>query len=417
MPLKKELSLIEVTLCGVGLILGAGIYALIGAGAGYAGNAVWLSFALGAMIAGLSGLSYAELVSMYPNASAEYEYSRNAFGRKTAFIVGWLVIFASIVGATVVSIGFGGYFAGFFGMPWFYGALLIIGVSTAVLLVGVKQSAQVGAIITLIEAGGLAFIIFIGLPYLGSQNVVELPSISGVLTGAAVVFFAFLGFEEIARLSEETKNAISVIPKAIILSVVISTIFYILVAISAVSVIGWQALAESSAPLADVARAAAGNETFYILSVVALFSTANTVLLVMLAGSRFLYGLSKDDAIPNVFGTLSVKTSVPWIAVIATGILAAAFLPLGSIGFVASAVDFTLFATFILINLSLIKLRYSKPGFKRHFRVPLSIGKMPVLPVAGIALTLVLMANIEPGAFVIGLAVTAVGVVIALLFE
>lgn len=417
MPLKRELSLLEVTLCGVGIILGAGIYALIGAGAEHAGNAVWLSFALGAVIAGITGLSYAELTSMYPEAGAEYEYSRHAFGKKAAFIVGWLVIFASIIGATAVSIGFGGYFAGFFNVPWFLGSLLIIVSSTAVLLLGVQHSARLGAIITLIEAAGLVFIIFIGVPYIGNQNLIEAPSISGVMAGAAIVFFAFIGFEELARLSEETKNATSVMPKALILSIVISTILYILVAVSAVSIVGWQALAQSRAPLALVAEAASGESAFYSLSVIALFSTANTVLLIMLAASRFLYGMSKGHSIPNFFRTVSKKTGVPWIAVIATGILSSLLLPLGNIGLVASAVDFALFAAFIVINLSLIKLRYSKPDYKRPFKTPLAIGKMPLLPLLGIVFTLVLMASIETTVIAIGLIVTVIGVVIALLFE
>jgi len=288
MALKRNLSLIEVTLCGIGIILGAGIYALIGEGAALAGNAVWLSFAVSALIAGITGLSYAELSSMYPEAGAEYDYAEQAFGKKAAIFAGWLAIFAGIIGATTVSIGFGNYFGAFFSIPWFYGTFLIIAASAGVLLIGVQQSARIGAIITLIESAGLVYIIYLGVPYIGNVNVLEMPSTSGVLGGAVIVFFAFLGFEEMVRLAEETKEPKKTMPRALILAIVLSTILYILVAISAVNIVGWEALAASESPLALVAEAAAGSTAFGILSIIALFATANTVLLVMLTASRLL---------------------------------------------------------------------------------------------------------------------------------
>ena len=164
MALNRTLSLWEVTLCGIGIILGAGIYALIGEGAALAGNAVWLSFAVSALLAGITGLSYAELSSMFPEAGAEYDYAEQAFGRKAAFIAGWLALFAGMLGATTVAIGFGNYFGAFFLIPWFYGTFLIIIASAAILLIGIQQSARIGAIITLIEAAGLVYIIYLGVP-------------------------------------------------------------------------------------------------------------------------------------------------------------------------------------------------------------------------------------------------------------
>ena len=416
MALNRTLSLWEVTLCGIGIILGAGIYALIGEGAALAGNAVWLSFAVSALLAGITGLSYAELSSMFPEAGAEYDYAEQAFGRKAAFIAGWLALFAGMLGATTVAIGFGNYFGAFFLIPWFYGTFLIIIASAAILLIGIQQSARIGAIITLIEAAGLVYIIYLGVPYLGNVNVLEVPSTSGVLGGAVIVFFAFLGFEEMVRLAEETKEPKKTMPRALILAIVLSTILYVLVAISAVSIVGWEALAASNSPLALVAEAAAGNTAFGILSIIALFSTANTVLLVMLTASRLLYGISESHALPNVLHK-TWKNGTPWVAIAVTTILSLAFLALGRIDFVASTVNFALFAVFILMNCAVIWLRFSKPELHREFRVPLSIGKFPALPVLGILFTLALIANINPEVLAIGLVVTAIGAVIALVAE
>jgi len=416
MALKRELSLIEVTLCGIGIILGAGIYALIGEGAALAGNAVWLSFAVSAAIAGITALSYAELSSMYPRAGAEYDYAEQAFGRKAAFIAGWLALFAGLLGATTVAIGFGNYFGAFFSLPWLYGTILIILASAAILFVGVQQSARIGAIITLIEAAGLLYIIYLGVPFIGSVNVLEMPSVSGILSGAVIVFFAFLGFEEMVRLSEETKEPKKTMPRALILAIVFSTILYILVSISAVSIVGWEALAASSSPLALVAEAAAGNTAFGILSVIALFATANTVLLVMLTASRLLYGISESHALPNVLRK-TWKNGVPWVAIVVTTILSLAFLALGRIDFVASATNFALFVAFILMNCAVIWLRFSKPKIHREFRTPFSIRKVPILPVLGILFTFVLILNIELNVLVIGIVITGIGVLITLFFE
>ncbi|RLG69191.1 MAG: amino acid transporter [Candidatus Iainarchaeum archaeon] len=416
MPLKKELSLLELTLCGVGIIVGAGIYALIGEGAALAGNALWLSFALAAVIAGTTGLSYAELSSMYPKAGAEYDFAKHAFGNKAAFIVGWLVIFASIVSATVVAIGFGRYFGAYFGINWIYGALLIIALSTIIMLFGIELSAKVASAITILEVLGLIFIIFVGIPHMGNVNIFEMKSVGGVLSAAALVFFAFIGFEEIVRLSEETKNAKKVVPKALVLSIAITTLLYMLVAIASVSIVGWQALAEAPNPLAVVANKGFGASAYSALSLIALFSTANTVLLVMLSASRIIYGMSKEHALPNILHKTS-KTGVPYVSVIVTGLLSSVMLAFGSISFVANAVDFAIFLVFIIINVSLIKLRYTEAAQERVFKVPFSIGKFPVLPLLGILFTLILIANIDLNVIIFGGIVTVIGLIIALLFE
>ncbi|MBE0522432.1 MAG: amino acid permease, partial [Candidatus Methanoperedenaceae archaeon] len=138
--LKRELGLFEVTLSGVGIILGAGIYALIGKAAGLAGNSVWMSFAISAVVALFTGLSYSELSSMFPRAGAEHEYIKNAFGKVTAFIIGWLIILSGIIGASTVALGFGGYFSSLFHTPAIPSAIILIVLLSFVLFLGIKES-------------------------------------------------------------------------------------------------------------------------------------------------------------------------------------------------------------------------------------------------------------------------------------
>src|SRR3972149_9798419 len=233
--LKRQLGLLEITLSGVGIILGAGIYALLGKATGLAGNAVWLSFAFAAFVAIFTGLSYAELSSMFPKASAEHQYTKSAFNKKPAFIIGWLIIFSGIIGASTVALGFGGYFSALFKVPVLTSAFVLIVILSLLLFYGIKESAWFAIISTLIETAGLIIIIFIGLPYLGKVDYFEMPQgLAGVFEASALVFFAYTGFESIVKLSEETKDPEKTIPRGLMLSVLISVILYIMVAISAV---------------------------------------------------------------------------------------------------------------------------------------------------------------------------------------
>ena len=181
--LRRDLGLPAVTLSGIGIILGAGIYALLGEAAGMAGNAVWLTFAIAAVIAAFSALSYAELSSMYPRAGAEFEYVSNAFGKRLAFVVGWLIILSGILGAATVSLGFAGYFSDLVGLPVIPSAILIVLLLAGILLAGIRETARVAIAMTLIEAGGIVMIILIGLPYLGQVDYLDAPGHPGPPAG------------------------------------------------------------------------------------------------------------------------------------------------------------------------------------------------------------------------------------------
>ncbi|MBU1446346.1 amino acid permease [Patescibacteria group bacterium] len=384
--LKRELGLFHATAYGVGVILGAGIYVLIGEAASITGNTVWLAFLISAIVALLTGLSYAELSSLFPEDSAEYAYTKKSFGKMAAFFIGYLVFFSAIISSATVATGFAGYFSQLFDVH----NIVMISIGVVVIftilnLLSVKMSSLINILFTSLAIFGLFLIIFLGLFYLGDVSYIEMPSgLGGVFRASAFVFFAFLGFESIVKLSEEVKDPTKTIPRALILSIVISTVLYITVAIASVSILDWEVLAASKAPLADVAASVLGNKAFIMLSLIALFSTASTVLIALHAGSRTLYGISHEFKLLAPFRKVHKITRTPYYALIAVMFFSILFCLLDDIGIIAELTNFTLFVTFAAINLAIIVLRFKMPKIHRPFKVPFSIGRLPILPVFGV---------------------------------
>ncbi len=414
-PLKRELGLFEVTLSGVGIILGAGVYVLIGQAAGLCGNAVWLAFFGAAVIALFTGLSYAELSSLFPRAGAEYDYVKNAFSARAAFVIGWLVFLSGVLAAATVALGFGGYFMALTGVPVLISALLLLLALTVVLALGIRETVRVTVVAALIEATGLLIVIVIGLPRLGSVSYGELPQgVFGLFAATGLIFFAFQGFESMVKFSEETKNPESTIPKALILALAISLVLYILVALSAVSVSGWQTLAASPAPFADIVSGTLGPDWAVLISIIALFATANTVLMSLYASTRLLFGMAGSSSLPAVLAWVHPGRQTPWAAILVCGVLSASLLVIGDIAFIANVTNFTLFITFIGINASVIALRYRSPEMPRAFRVPGSVGRLPILPVAGILSCILLLASQEGMVLLFGTALAGAGILLML---
>ena len=241
--LERGLGLWAATLSGVGIILGAGVYVIIGEAANDAGSAVWLSFAIAAVLAGATGLSYAELAAMFPEAGASPVYVREAFGPRAGFLLGWLRLSISVISAAAVAIGFASYLDDFAGWPSAPTSVAVLAISGAIVVLGVRETIAIAVVMTLIEAAGLAFVIVVGIPEIGSRSLLDAPDgAAGVMAGAALVFFAFEGFEQIATLSEETRDPTRTIPRAILLALGAAAALYVLVALSAVSVIDWRLL-------------------------------------------------------------------------------------------------------------------------------------------------------------------------------
>jgi len=417
--LKREVGLFSLTVYGIGIILGAGIYALIGKAAGITGNTIWISFLLAAIVSSFTGLSYAELSSMYPKSAAEYHYVKKAFNKKSlAFLAGWLEIFADIIATSAVALGFAGYFKGLFGFPIVPTALGLIAILSFINFWGIKESSKTNVICSIIEVLGLILIVILAILFGGRINYFEAPQgLTGILGASALIFFAYIGFEDIANIAEETKKPTKTLPKALIASVIITSIIYVLVSISAVSLANWKDLATSDSPLAYAASMVLGPTAFLTMSVIALFATANTVLVALVVGSRMIYGMSKDSSFPKILSKVHRKRRTPWIAVFVSMIFSMLFVLLGDIKIVASITDFGIFAVFILVNASLILLRYVKPKTRRPFKTPLNIGKFPLIGLLGLLSCSLLLFHLESITFLYGIGLIFAGVVFYFLLK
>ena len=414
--LKRSLGIVECTLMGVGVMLGAGIYALVGQAAMLAGNTVWISFLAASVVASFTGLSYAELSSFIPKAGGEYYYAGRAFGPCLAFLVTWLLLLGIAVCAATVAIGFAGYLNALVGTGEIWTASLLIVATAALLVYGIKQSAWVAGFCTAMELLGLGIIIVVGLPRMGTIDYLFETAAggkTGMFAAAALVFFAYIGFEEIVQLAEETRDAPKNIPRAVLLSIAITTLLYVVVALSAISVLGWQKLGASKSPLADVAAVALGHRAFVVLSIIALFSTGNTVLILLMSAARLLYGMAEDGSLPRKLAKIHQSRQSPYVATLVVAAMAVAMIvTLRNIAIVANVTNFSLLSTFVIINAAVVVLRYREPNAHRPFRVPGSFGRLPVIPVLGILSSLFLLLFVGWRAALVGIALGVVGLML-----
>ncbi len=415
--LHRTVGPIGASLSGIGIVLGAGIYVLIGEAAGQVGNGAWMAFLLGAGLASATGLSYAELSSTIPEAGAAAAYAEESFGPRTGFVTGWLNVLVNCIGAPAVAIGFGGYLAALIGGNETLIAMLTLAVCAGIALIGVGETIRLASVFAVLEALGLVLVIAVGAPFLGDVNLFELDhGVTGLLAGAALVFFAYTGFEAIATLSEEVKDPVRNVPRALIIAIGVTTVIYIAVTAVAVSVVPAADLAGDTSPLASVVRVATGERMADALSVFALFATFNTVLLLLATGSRAMYGMSRRRLLPAVVGSVWEVRGTPWVAIaIAVGV-AAAFALSGDIGFVAQVTNLAVFTLFIVVNASVIRLRFVQPDRSRPFRLWPTIGGVPVVSVIGLGSAAILAVSMERDAFLTGAAALVVGVALSFIF-
>jgi APA family basic amino acid/polyamine antiporter len=411
--LRRELGLVQVTASGVGIIIGAGIYALLGAATAEAGASVWASFAVAGFLSALTALSYCELASMFPAAGAEFDYARRVAPPWAAFLVGWVMILGLIVGAGAVSLGFARYLRYFVDVPEQVAAVGLVLAVTAVALGGIRQSAALTLVFSIVQVGGLVFVAVIGVPHIGDHSLVEGISVTSVVGGAALVFFAFIGFDEVITLSDETRDPVRTVPRSLLLALGISTFLYMAVAVAGVSVLGAEALATAEQPLAAVMGTALGDRSAGLVSIIALAATTNTTLLLITASSRLAFGMAERGALPPVIGRVS-RRGVPWAGVTIAALGAAGALLLGNLALVASITDFAVYLVFVVVNVVVIVLRFRQPRRFRPFRVPFAVGRVPVPTVAALLVVGVMIPSLEPAAIAVGVGLTAVGLAVHL---
>lgn len=391
--LKRTLGLGQCVFFGVGSILGAGIYTIIGKVAGWSGNLLWLSFLLASVAALFTAFSYAELSAAFPKAGGEYEYTKKAFGKKAGVITGAVISMNGIISGATVSVGFAGYFTELFSLPMLIASLGIIGLVFLVNVAGIKESSTVNIVFTLIETGGLLFVIFSALSHIGNTSLFKVPDKGpdGFFVGAALAFYAFIGFEEIVKLAEETKNPQKNIPKALFSACAIVMIMYTAVTIAAVSAESPQQLAGSDSPLSDIVSNEYGRTGALIISVIALFSTSNTILSNMLGSSRVLLNVSRETKKLGKLGHVSTGRKTPVAALVLILFLMCGFALIGKIETIAMIANLFIFTTFLLVNSAAIILRFKEEHLKRPFKMPFDIARVPVFPIAAILLVLLLL--------------------------
>lgn len=381
--LKRELGLFSTTMVGVAIIVGAGIYALIGKATDLAGEGVWLSLAIAAFVALLTGLSYAELASMFPKAGASFVYVRNAFRNNfLGFVTGWMILFELLAGGAAVALALAGYALSLVPVEVLAVAVLSIIVFGVVNFIGIKESALVNNIFCVAEVAGLLAIIAVGF-LLGSRELsFAVPALDGVFAGAALIFFAYLGFEAIAMEAEEAKFARRTIPKAILLSIAVSAVLYIATGLALLKLLPASVLGASNAPASEALFAAVG-DVAWAIALIAIASCANTILMCLVTASRLLYGMACEKSLPGFLSRVSSRFGTPSWSVFLAGVVTLLFLAVGGLRETAEVTNFGALAAFFLVNLSVVALRVKQPGLKRAFAIPFAVEGIPIAPVLG----------------------------------
>jgi APA family basic amino acid/polyamine antiporter len=368
--LKRSLSLALLTFYGLGTIVGAGIYVLVAKVAGYAGLYAPLSFLLAALLATFTGFAYAELSARYPKSAGEAVYVQEGLRRRElSLLVGFLIIVTGVVSAATIVNGFVGYLHVFVIIPDALAITLVVLLLGALALWGISESVMAATIITLVEVGGLLFIV-----YVGGDSLATLPTRwhellppadaavwQGILLGAFLAFYAFIGFEDIVNVAEEVRDPVRVLPRAILLALAAASVLYILVALVAVLALPPAELAETRAPLALIYERTTGSPPT-VISLISLFAIINGALIQIVMGSRVLYGMSREGWIPNWLGRVHARTQTPHFAtVLVTGVILvlALWFPLVQL---AKFTSFVILVVFALINLSLLRIKRRDPN-------------------------------------------------------
>ena len=430
--LKRSIGLLDLTALGLGAIIGTGIFVILGEAIGDSGPAIVLSFILAAVTCAFSALSYSELASSIPVSGSAYTYAYATLGELVAWIIGWDLILEYGVSVAAVAVGWGQYLnslldslfgvtlpdalseppgdGGTVNLP---AAFLVLAV-TALLIVGIKESARANTIMVLVKLVVLLLFLALAFTAFKSDNLTPFSpnGFHGVTTAAAAIFFAYIGFDAVSTSGEEVVKPSRNLPLAIIGSLAIATLLYIAVAIAATGAYPWEKLEGKEAPLATVLSEGVGTSWGSgLIAVGALVAITSVVLTILYGQTRIMYAMSRDGLVPPLFSKVSARQT-PALATAVFGVLIAILAATVPLDIIFELVNIgTLFA-FVIVNIGVIILRRTKPDMERGFRVPL----VPIVPIIGAGLCIYLMKQLtfETWArFVIWL---AIGLVIYFLY-
>jgi basic amino acid/polyamine antiporter, APA family len=378
--LKRTVTTPMLTLYGIGNIVGAGVYVLIGKIADPAGYLSLLAFAIAALVAFCSALSYAELASRFPVSAGVSVYLYEAFKKRSlSTTVGFMLIGAGVVSSATLVKGFSGYFTAIVPINANLAMIGIMLILTGVALRGIKESVGIAALFTCIEVGGLLFLIgsiMIAQPaaigdftnhFTHSLGAMNGASLAGLLSAAFIAFYAFVGFEDMINIAEEVKKPKRAFPIAIMASMIVVTFLYGSVAVGTLAVMSPDALSQSSAPLADAYQTATGNSAMLII-IIGIIATLNGVLVNIVMGSRILYGLARRGWTIHWFAKLS-QQYVPargLLIVSCVALLCAILIPLENLAQITSLLLLLIFCS---VNISLIVIRHQHPIKANQLRV------------------------------------------------
>ena len=415
--LKRSLGAFQLTMLGIGGIIGTGIFVLTAEAAQVAGPGMLVSFVIAAVVCGLAALCYAELAAMVPVAGSAYTYSYATFGEVLAWVVGWALVLEYAVAGAAVAVGWSGYAVGvldnlvgirippeFANGPYAGGlinlpAVLVVALVTWLLVVGTKESATVNAVLVVVKVSALIAFIALSVPAIQSEKFIPFAplGVNGMIGAAAIIFFAFVGFDAVSTAAEETINPQRNVPIGLIGSLVICTIFYLLVGAGAIGSYGAQPLLDaagigyvpgskemtdacsaatdsplvcSNEALAHVLRSIGHPAVGNMLGLAAGFALPSVVLMMLFAQTRVFFVMSRDGLLPTKLSTVHPKYGTPHVVTIMTGIavmVAAAFFPVGQL---ASVSNGGTLCAFFFVALAVMTLRRTDPNRKRVFATP-----------------------------------------------
>lgn len=389
--LAKVLGFWSLVIYGVGDILGAGIYALVGKVVGISGEHSWLAFLTAFIVSGFTALSYAELSGRIPRSGGGAAFLLEGFRSPfLSTLIGWMVLCSGMVSMATTALAFAGYAHVF--LPFFPSAfwiVLFLSILVYLNIKGMRESAFVNVICTAIEVTGLLIVIITALHYLAQHDSIPISASPAtgdfftILQGGALVFFAFIGFEDLVNVAEDAKNPEKDMPKAILMSLTLVGIIYMLILVLVVRVLPQEQLAQSAAPLVDVVAQTAPYIPRTLFSFIAVVAITNTALLNLIMGSRLIYGMAEDRLLPRWFGHLHLANQTPVNATLFIFFAVLLMTFTGSIVYLAGTTSALLLIIFCLVHLALFTIKRRNPGYT-GFQIPL------FFPVIGCCLCLMI---------------------------